>query len=272
MMMFDESMVLVMKQVSGQGSLIHRVRIATVLLLFAANSLAVAATPARPRDIVDLHEVAPDIAHDIRYFGEHNFIGRRIRGYHAPKCLLTQRAATALAAVQQELAAHGYGLKVYDCYRPQRAVDDFVAWARDLDDQAMKPEFYPRVDKRDLFRDGYIAARSGHSRGSTVDLTIVPMPTPEQPRFDANAPLQSCERFQTKRYADNSIDMATGYDCFSPLSGIGNPEVNLRARANRQLLKVLMEQNGFSNLPGEWWHYTLRDEPYPDTWFNFLIE
>ena len=242
-----------------------------LLPLGQPNALAAGITCA-PSDIVDLRDVAPGIVQDIRYYSSYNFIGRRIRGYHAPKCLLTQRAATALAAVQQELAAHGYGLKVYDCYRPQRAVDDFVAWARDLDDQAMKPEFYPRVDKRDLFRDGYIAARSGHSRGSTVDLTIVPMPTPEQPWFDMNAPRRSCEGFQTKRYADNSIDMATGYDCFSPLSGIGNPEVNLRARANRQLLKVLMEQNGFSNLPGEWWHYTLRDEPYPDTWFNFPIE
>ena len=265
-------MILVMKQVSGLGLLTNSARIAAGLLLFALNSLAVAANPARPSDIVDLNGVAPDIAHDIRYFGEHNFIGRRIHGYHAPKCLLTLGAAKALAAVQEELAAHGYGLKVYDCYRPQRAVDDFVAWARDLDDQAMETEFYPRVDKRDLFRDGYIAARSGHSRGSTVDLTIVPMPIPEQPGFDANALQRSCENFQTKRYADNSIDMATGYDCFSPLSRTENPEVNLRARANRQLLKVLMEQNGFRNLPGEWWHYTLRGEPYPDTWFNFPIE
>jgi len=127
--------------------------------------------PARPADVIDLQVVAPTIAQDIRYHGSNNFIGRPIAGYRAARCLLTRPAADALKAVQQQLLPFGYSLKVYDCYRPQRAVDDFVQWAADLDDQRMQARFYPGVDKQHLFRDGYIAARSGHSRASTVDLT-----------------------------------------------------------------------------------------------------
>ena len=146
-------------------------------------SLGQAAETKRPADFVSLQQVDPSIVLEIRYFGHHNFLGRPVRGYRAASCWLTKEAAAAVESVQTELKRSGLSLKVYDCYRPQRAVDDFVLWARDLRDTKMKGEFYPRVDKADLFRDGYIAAKSGHSRGSTIDLTIIPRPPRRQREF-----------------------------------------------------------------------------------------
>ena len=245
-----------------------------LLPLGQPNALA-AGIAGAPPDIVDLRDVAPGIAQDIRYYSSYNFIGRRIDGYQAPVCLLARRVADALAAVQRTLVPHGYSLKVYDCYRPRRAVDQFVAWAGNLDDQAMKIAFYPNVEKHRLFLEGYIAAKSAHSRAGTVDLTIIPLPAHDQPlpvpSPSPTSTLRSCEAFQTKRHPDNSIDMGTGYDCFSPLSRTDNPDIGPRSHSNRQLLKALMEQNGFINLPEEWWHFTLEDEPYPDIWFDFPI-
>jgi D-alanyl-D-alanine dipeptidase len=221
--------------------------------------------------LVDVRAWIPDVRLDIRYATDHNFVGRRIPGYEAPRCLLTVPAARALAAVQDQLRSRGLSLKIYDCYRPQRAVDAFVAWGEDLGDQRMKREFYPTVDKSRIFADGYIASRSGHSRGSTVDLTLVPVPTPEQPAFDASAPQRSCEAPQSERFPDTSVDMGTGFDCFSPLSHTDNPAIGGAAMEHRQLLKSLMLEQGFRNLAEEWWHYTLMDEPYPDTYFDSPI-
>ena len=213
-------------------------------------------TPNRPSDVVDITEVIPGIALDIRYHGSHNFVGRPIPGYQAPKCLLTEDAATALAQVRVNYWSRESQLKIYDCYRPQQAVDAFVAWAEDLDDQRMKIEFYPNVDKQHLFRDGYIASKSGHSRGSTLDLTIVPKPAPPQPAFDVETQV-SCEAPYGERFADSSVDMGTGFDCFSLLSHTLNPEITGEARDHRLLLKGLMEEAGFKNLDEEWWHFTL---------------
>jgi zinc D-Ala-D-Ala dipeptidase len=220
-----------------------------------------AAAPAR---LVSVQDVDPTIIVEARYYGSHNFVGRPIAGYEAPKCLLTPEAARALAAVQADVRAFGLSLKTYDCYRPQRAVDDFVAWARDTLDQRMKRAFYPAVDKRHLFRDGYIAERSGHSRGSTVDLTLVPLPAPPQPAPDVDQ--ADCR--EAGRENDNSIDMGTGYDCFDPLSHTANPAVGPVARRNRLLLRLAMEKHGFVNYDQEWWHYTLASEPWPRTWFD----
>ncbi len=147
----------------------------------------------RPSDFVDATSIVPGLQLDMRYPTADNFIGRPIAGYRAPKCLLTKRAAEALKGVQEELNKQSLGLKVYDCYRPQSAVNEFVKWGQDLADKKMKARFYPNVKKRNLFRSGYIASRSGHSRGSTVDLTIVPLPPPVQPPYDPSAPLTSCE-------------------------------------------------------------------------------
>lgn len=203
-----------------------------------------------PPGFVDLGKTVPGTVIDLRYFSADNFVGSRIDGYHAPVCYLSEVAADALARVQQELAEFGLGLKLFDAYRPQRAVDHFVRWAEDLDDVKTKPKYYPEVEKEQLFRDGYIAARSGHSRGSTVDLTIVSA-GPEGPV---------------------ELDMGTGWDWFGPKSWPSSPAVTPQQRANRMLLQSLMVKHGFRPLAEEWWHFTLADEPFPETYFDFPVE
>jgi D-alanyl-D-alanine dipeptidase len=232
----------------------------------------VSAADKRPAGIVDVQTVIPDLKLDMRYLTPHNFIGRPIKGYVAPKCYLSKQAADALKKVQDDLRPRGLGLKVYDCYRPQAAVDDFVRWGRALSDRKMKPEFYPNVAKNTLFRSGYIASRSGHSRASTVDLTIVPLDAERQPPFDPAAPLQSCEAPKAERAPDNSVDMGTSFDCFSRKSHTAYSGIGKEPKANRKLLKSLMSKHGFRNVRTEWWHYTLRREPYPKTYFNFPVE
>jgi len=211
------------------------------------------------------------ILNDIRYTTQHNFVGRRIHGYRDPLCILTRPAAEALARAQRAVLARGYSLKVYDCYRPQTAVDDFVRWAERLHDDRMKSEFYPEVDKAQLFEDGYIAARSGHSRGSTIDLTLVELPAAAQPRWRPSMGLVPCYAPYEERFPDNSIDMGTGYDCFDTLSHTLDPRVQGQARRNRVLLKSTLEAVGFANYPNEWWHYTLADEPFPNRYFDFPV-
>jgi D-alanyl-D-alanine dipeptidase len=247
------------------------VALLAVAALWAA-AMAAAGEPSAPRGaFVALRDVAPTILEDMRYTTSHNFVGRPIRGYEEPVCLLTREAAEALARVQSAVRRRGYTLKVYDCYRPQRAVDHFVAWARRLNDDRMKAEFYPRVDKRNLFSDGYIARRSGHSRGSTVDLTLVKRPPRRQARYRRGQRLVDCAAPQGERFRDNSIDMGTGFDCFDPLSHPFNGRVRGRQRRNRLLLRHAMVREGFQGLPTEWWHFTLRAEPYPDTFFDFPV-
>jgi D-alanyl-D-alanine dipeptidase len=249
----------------------------TALAAVAATALgcAGAAGAAEPRApagaFVSLQDVAPTILVEMRYRTAHNFVGRRIPGYREPACLLTRQAAAALARVQAEVARRGSTLKVYDCYRPQRAVDAFVAWAKRLADQRMKREFYPRVDKRALFRDGYIARRSGHSRGSTVDLTLVRRPPGRQDRYRRGMRLADCTGPRRERFRDNSIDMGTGYDCFDPRAHPFSASITGRRRANRLTLRRAMLRQGFEGLDTEWWHFTLRDEPFPDTFFDFPV-
>lgn len=225
-----------------------------------------------PDAFVDITEVIDDILLEIRYAGDHNFLGTKVDGYLAPKCILTKPAAQALAAAQKDLRPFSMTLKIYDCYRPQQAVDHFVRWARDIDDTKTKKEFYPTVNKQHLFRDGYIDSRSGHSRGSTVDLTIVPLPAPVQPLYIAGRPLKECTLPAGVRFADNSLDMGTGFDCFDTLSHPDNPDIGPSQRAHRLLLKTLMEKHGFRHYDKEWWHFTLVNEPYPDTYFNFPVK
>jgi D-alanyl-D-alanine dipeptidase len=216
-----------------------------VLALTAAAGAQTAVAQDRPAAFVDAAAVVPGLAADIRYAGSHNFVGRPIDGYQAPHCLLTQVAAGALAGVARDLAPR-LVIKVFDCYRPVRAVMNFVRWARDLNDQAEKAEFYPDVDKRTLFRDGYIASRSGHSRGSTMDLTLAT--------------------------ADgHELDMGTPFDFFSPKSWT-NASVTPEQHANRMLLAAAMRRRGFRGYDKEWWHFTLRNEPFPDTYFDFPVQ
>ncbi|MBV6505565.1 MAG: D-alanyl-D-alanine dipeptidase [Deltaproteobacteria bacterium ADurb.Bin026] len=224
-----------------------------------------------PNGFIDLEKVIPSAVLDMRYFGMHNFVGEKVDGYNAPKCYLTRRAAEALKKVQDELSGFSLSIKIYDCYRPQQAVDHFVRWAKEVDNTKTKVEFYPTIDKRNLFKDGYIAEKSSHSRGSTVDLTIVPVPVPEQEIYKPGQPLFECYLPAGKRFKDNSIDMGTGFDCFHELSHPANKKVEPQQRINRLLLKTLMERHGFVHYDQEWWHFTLKDEPFPNTYFNFPI-
>lgn len=227
--------------------------------------------PIRPADFVNVAEQIPQMQFDIRYATSHNFVGRPLAGYQAPRCLLTKEAVHALKQVEAKLLTFGLTLKAYDCYRPQRAVNDFAAWARDIDDVKMRDEFYPKIDKKYLFADGYIAYQSGHSRGNTLDLTIAPVNS-KIPKFNPNSELVSCTAALEDRFPDNSLDFGGGYDCFSPLSHPGYKNISAQAKANRLLLKNLMENAGFKGLNTEWWHFTLKNEPYPETYFDFPIK
>ncbi|WP_067499445.1 M15 family metallopeptidase [Actinoplanes sp. TFC3] len=245
-----------------------------------AASLAAQAIPAgvlpapagsAHRDFVAVSRTDPTIISDIRYATSHNFVGRRIDGYREPLCILTEQAATALGKAQRAVRKQGYSLKVYDCYRPQRAVNDFVKWAGDPGDQRMKREFYPKVNKEVLFEEGYIAEKSGHSRGSTLDLTLVKLPPKPQPAYRPGQPLVPCTASVRKRFPDNTIDMGTGYDCFDPLAHTLDPRITGVPLANRLLLKRAMTAAGFTNYELEWWHYTLAGEPFPDRYFDFPV-
>jgi len=236
--------------------------------LYAGNDMS---NKKMPGGFVDVKEVIPSIIPDIRYFGAHNFVGKKIDGYNAYKCILTKRAAEALARVQSELNEFSLSLKVYDCYRPRRAVNHFVRWAKDIHNTKTKKEFYPTVDKKNLFRDGYISDKSSHSRGSTVDITIVPVPVPKQEIYVPGQVPHECHLPVETRFKDNSIDMGTGFDCFHELSHTENKQISPQQRINRLLLKTLMEKHGFKNYDREWWHFTLKNEPFPDTYFDFVI-
>lgn len=225
-----------------------------------------------PDFFVNVEARVPSILLDMRYHGPHNFIGERIEGYNVPKCLLTREAAAALAKVQKELESQSLSLKVYDCYRPQRAVNHFIRWAKDINDTKTKKEFYPTINKRDLLRKVYIGARSAHSRGSSIDLTLVPLPAPEQAAYQPGDTLRECYLPAEERFKDNSIDMGTGYDCFHELSHTAHRKIGKTQHNNRMLLKRIMEKHGFKNYEKEWWHFTLRNEPFPKTYFDFVIE
>lgn len=219
----------------------------TVLLSACAHGDVVPDPVDRPEGFVNAQAYIHGLQADVRYYGNDNFIGRQITGYEAPICYLTIEAADALAKVQAELSSFGLGLKVFDCYRPARAVADFAEWARDLEDEAMKAKYYPDVEKSRLFELGYIAERSGHSRGSTMDLTIVDLKSGEE------------------------LDMGSGYDLFDALSWPSDPRPSAEARANRALIQRVMLTNGFRGIKEEWWHFTLNDEPYPETYFDFPV-
>lgn len=224
-----------------------------------------------PDGFVYLQDIDPTILQDVKYAGFHNFVGRPVRGYLAPVIIMTNAAALALKALQAELKPFNLTLKVYDAYRPQDAVDSWIAWAKDHSDQVMKAEFYPDINKEDVFDLGYVSSRSTHTRGSTVDLTIVPLPVPHQPTWKPGDALLDGRLPLGDRFPDNSIDMGTAFDCFDDLSHTLNPNVSAEVRANRLLLLTLMNKHGFRGIRTEWWHFTLIDEPFPDTYFNFPV-
>lgn len=198
-------------------------------------------------DFVLLSEAVPDCILEIRYYSTYNFVGERIDGYEEPLAFLTAEAADALREVSDELVEKGYRLKIYDAYRPQEAVTHFVEWSQDPDDTRMKEYFYPELDKEALFPEGYIARHSGHSRGSTVDLTLFDMET------------------------EKEADMGGTFDYFGELSHPDNTDITEEQYENRMILREAMMKHGFKPNSTEWWHFTLRDEPYPDTYFTFPV-
>ena len=198
-------------------------------------------------DFVVLADFVPHIVQEIRYYSTYNFIGERIDGYEEPCALLTKEAARALKAVSNELIVQGYRLKVFDAYRPACAVRQFVLWGIEDQDVRMKPWFYPTLDKTSLFSQGYIASRSGHSRGSTVDLTLLDMRTGKE------------------------VDMGSPFDLFSEVSHPDYQGITPEQRENRMLLRRVMMRHGFVPIDCEWWHFTLQNEPYPDTYFEFPV-
>ena len=198
-------------------------------------------------DFVSIAEVVPDAILEIRYYTTYNFVGARIDGYRQPTALLTREAADSLRAVSDDVLAQGYRLKIFDAYRPQCAVDHFVRWAADVPDTLMKAYFYPNLDKSVLFEQEYIMEKSGHTRGSTVDLTLFDMAT------------------------EREVDMGGTFDWFGIESHPDYTDITPQQYANRMILREAMLRHGFKPLASEWWHFTLADEPYPDTYFTFPV-
>ena len=221
---------------------------AETLVSASAGTHAASGRRPLPDGFIYLDEAVPDLAIDLRYGTGDNFLGERIDGYRHAHAILSGPAAVALAGVQAALRPFGLGLKVFDAYRPQRAVDHFVRWGQDLEDQRTKSDYYPDVAKEDLFKEGYIASQSSHSRGSTVDVTIV--------HRDGSGMVRE-------------LDMGSRFDFFGPISWPDSREATPPQRANRALLQSLMRSQGFVPYAQEWWHFTLSGEPYPDTYFDF---
>ena len=201
-----------------------------------------------PDNFIYLTEVIPYVEFDLRYYSDENFIGQPIPGYQSNVLIVTLQAAMALKNVQQDLSYSNFALKIFDAYRPQRAVDYFIRWASDPDDERMKDIYYPNVEKDELIPRGFIAEKSSHSRGSTVDLTIISLEDGRE------------------------LDMGTPFDLFDQKSWPSDTTVSVQQRANRQLLRTVMSKHGLMGLEEEWWHFILRDEPYPDTYFDFPVK
>ncbi|KTD22166.1 D-alanyl-D-alanine dipeptidase [Legionella lansingensis] len=222
-----------------------------------------------PKGFVYLDEVAPNIIEDMRYAGSNNFVGHPIPGYKINRCILTLAAAKQLANVEKKARAMGYGLKIYDCYRPQRAVNAFYRWSQVPRDNKMKAAFYPREEKNTLFAKGYIAKASGHSRGSTVDLTLIKLGKNNRGNIEKSA---TCYGKTPAYIDDDSIDTGTRFDCFDVSAHTNYQDLTEEQKANRLLLRNLMLRYGFVPYKEEWWHFRLRNEPYPHTYFDFPVQ
>lgn len=216
----------------------------TTFLMTASVSAQRSTSPDDPTGFVVLSDVVPDIIQEIRYYSTYNFVGERIDGYEQPCALMTIEAAQALKKVSDDLIKQGYRLKVFDAYRPQMGVDHFMRWAKS-NDTRMKKYFYPAIDKERIIPEGYVAVKSGHSRGSTVDLTL----------FDMNT--------------GKEVDMGGTFDHFGIESHPDYKKITKKQYKNRMILREAMIKHGFKPLEEEWWHFTLKDEPYPDTYFTF---
>ena len=222
-----------------------------------------------PAPFVYLSEIDPRIQQDMRYASENNFLGRAVDGYTAPQCILTRETALSLKKVEDALLKKNLSLKVYDCYRPARGVRDFSRWSHKDGDEKMKQQYYPDYDKDELFARGFIASHSSHSRGNTVDLTIVPVDS-AVPQFDPAKPLARCDAPAEQRAPDNSLDFGTGFDCFGPKSRTRSELIPQAAKDNRRMLVEAMAEEGFWNYFREWWHFQ-KSGAAMDEEYNFPI-
>lgn len=201
-----------------------------------------------PDGFVIVSNVVPDVIQEIRYYSTYNLIGKRLDSYNAPIAILNKESANALKNAAEDFNSQGYYIKIFDAYRPQTAVNNFISWAKNINDTKMKNIFYPNVNKKELFSLGYIAEKSAHSRGSALDMTLIDMKSGKE------------------------IDAGSPYDFFDEISHHGTDKITEEQDKNRLIIKNTMERNGFSAYPNEWWHYTLNNEPYPDTYFDFPID
>jgi D-alanyl-D-alanine dipeptidase len=231
--------------------------VAIVCAAFAALSFSLAAAQsALPAGFVYLRDLDPSIAQDIRYAGSDNFVGRALPGYDAAECILRQDAAAALKRVQADLASSGFSLKVYDCYRPLRAVHAMAAWANDGRPDTATRRFFPKLHKSMLFGMGYIASHSQHPSGNTVDLTLIPRTGAGVAAFNPSAAYGPCTASAAERSPDNSLDMGTGFDCFDPASYTASTLIGAEQRRQRRILLEAMRRQGFRNYFREWWHFS----------------
>ena len=218
------------------------------ILIFLLSTISCNSQNKLPEGFSYLQDHIPDAVIELRYFGNDNFIGKPIDGYNKNVSILSTEAILSLKKVQDELKQYNLGIKIFDGYRPQQAVDHFVRWAKVLNDTLTKQKFYPRVAKKDLFKEGYIASKSGHTRGSTIDMTLVDLTTGKE------------------------LDMGSPWDFFGPESWVANVDLTQQQRANRMLLQSVMRKHGFKHYAKEWWHFTLANEPFPETYFDFPID
>ena len=238
------------------------VAVAMVTIAFATSRTA-SAQNALPDALVYLRDVDPTIMQDIRYATFNNFTGEPLPGYNAAECVLTRQAAFALKQVQADLAASNLALKIYDCYRPERAVRAMAVWSQDGGDQTPTNRFFPNIDKRNLFALGYIARYSRHSTGTAIDLTLIQKSAAPAAAFDPTASYGACTAPLAARAPDNSIDMGTGYDCLDPQGHTAAGNISLQQHQNRTMLVAAMRKRGFSNYFREWWHFTFGGNAAP---------
>jgi zinc D-Ala-D-Ala dipeptidase len=239
---------------AGRGMVVRS--LAAVAATLAISSATVQAQSAMPANFVYLRDIDPTIAQDMRYAGADNLVGRPITGYDAPECILRRDVADALRRVQAELAASGLGLKVYDCYRPQRAVRAMAQWSQDGRPVGSSKRYFPNLHKANLFAFGYLASVSRHSSGTAIDLTLVQAARTSAAPFDPAASYGPCTAPATQRSPDDSIDMGTGYDCLDVNSHTRSPAVAPEQRRWRTTLVAAMAKHGFANYHKEWWHFS----------------
>lgn len=252
-----------------------KIKLFIITILVNINLCLAISNEAKSKGFVDIHDIDPTIQVSVRYATNENFVGKPVDGYKKPILLLTKQAAQALKKAQQKFKKDGYSLVIYDAYRPQKAVDHFYRWSKDSKDQLKKDQYYPRVDKTKVLELGYVAtSRSGHTRGSTVDLTIIK--TSQTVHDVKELDRKLLDGYTVKFLDDGTIDMGSSFDIFDVASHYDNNLIARSYKTLRTYLKNIMEKSGFKNYAEEWWHFTLKNEPYPadkdSSYFNFDIE